>query len=289
MQPLQFLLPVGYVAFLWWFTTGSIMAIYDRPPWVRHLAFGLGTGVMVVALVCMANVRGLPPYWRVGVSFTCGLLVWGWLVASYYLGYITGPHIAHEVEAATEPEASENSLARRFRLALYASIHHELLALLMAGVVALVAGLSGVRWGLWIYVTLWLMHVSAKLSVFFGVRNFRMEFLPPQFHYLDSLLSKRTTNAFLPVSLILASGVALSLVYRGIIPGTPAADSAGYLMVATMVTLGIIEHWLLILPLPAVLWGWGFRYVEELAVKKSARPKLTAKAPVTETVMKGGL
>ncbi|MEO0562086.1 MAG: alpha/beta fold hydrolase, partial [Chloroflexota bacterium] len=106
-----------------------------------------------------------------------------------------------------------------------------------------------------------LMHFSAKLNVFLGVRNFRVEFLPRRMHYIDRLLTKRTSNAIFPVSILLATSVGLTLIYQGIAPGTSPAHTTGYLFVATMIGLGVIEHWMLVLPLPSALVGFEMRPV----------------------------
>jgi Protein of unknown function (DUF3623) len=43
-------------------------------------------------------------------------------------------------------------------------------------------------------------------------------------------------------------------------PGTSAAAEAGLILVATMLAMAIVEHWLLVLPLQSsALWRWAMR------------------------------
>jgi putative photosynthetic complex assembly protein 2 len=92
-----------------------------------------------------------------------------------------------------------------------------------------------------------------------GVRNFHMEFLPSHLHHLGGLLNKQSNNPFFPLSIVLASTVTLFLFYKAIQPDATDAQTTGSLLVATMIALGIIEHLLLVLPIPATLYGWGIR------------------------------
>jgi hypothetical protein len=103
------------------------------------------------------------------------------------------------------------------------------------------------------------MHMAAKLNVFFGVRNFRIEFLPHHLHFLGKLLVKRPINAFFPISVGIASIAALVLLNNALAPDASAGQVIGSLFLCTIILLGVLENWLLVLPLPATLWGWGIR------------------------------
>lgn len=282
MRPLMFLIPVVYTLFVWWFSTGLIIAAYGRKPLILRLAFGMATAVMLAGVVGVWLTRDSNTLLSVYVAFTCGLLIWGWQTAGYYFGLVTGPtRPRHLSQMMTEMR--HRSLKERFKIALYMSLYHELLVLLVGGLLAVMVWNRPNQWGFWIYIALWVMHSSAKLNVFFGVRNFRVEMLPQEFRYLDSLLTRRTFNPMFPFSVLIASSVTLSLLYRAIIPITGLTESVGLILVSTMIGLGVIEHWLMVLPLPATLFGWGLYPIP--AEPDAPRPKATA-AP-TESVMKG--
>lgn len=275
MQPDMFFLPVLYTVFLWWFTTGLIMAVYKSPQRIIRLWFLGATVALVVACFgIFATRHGTTPR-DVYLSVTCGIVIWGWQVAGYYLGFVTGPTPPQKLPR----QGWKLSLRTRLRVALFSGIYHEVVALAFAVLLLALTWGTPNAWGAWIYVALWVMHSSAKVNVFFGVRNFRIDLLPSQFQHLDGLLNKQTSNAFFPFSVLLASSVALLLVYQGIIPDATPSQTVGFLLIGTMIALGVLEHWLLVLPLPAVISGWGLSPVTEEAVQyhvRTEKPMSTA-------------
>lgn len=268
MHPLTILFPVLYTLFLWWFTTGAIMAVYGRSRQVVRAYFAAASLLLVLALAGLVTTRQLDSPLGVYLAVTCGVVAWGWQVAGYYLGFVTGADGLRTVERLSR----RSTIGERFRLALYVSLYHELAAVGVGVLIALIAWGQPNPWGLWMYVALWLLHTSARLSVFLGVRNFRVDLLPSSMHYLDRLLGRRRNNAFLMWAVIIGTSSTLLLVFLGVLPTTEPAQSAGLLMVATMVALGVLEHLLLVLPLPAVLWGWGIRMLPD-AVEPPGRTR----------------
>jgi len=280
MQPATFFLPVLYTIILWWFSTGIIMAAFGRSPLITRSAFVGASMILLVAIGMLLETRHEADVRGVYLAATSGVIIWGWQVTGYYLGFVTGPQ-GQPRWARTDLPGWKRSVIDRFRTALYFSIYHELLTAAFAIGIAFLTWGSPNRWALWMYLTLWLMHSSAKLNVFFGVRNFRIEFLPDEFHHLGALVSKRKYNALLPVSVLLAGSVALTLFYRGVMPSATDAETVGYVFVATMMTLGVIEHCLLVLPMPAALWGWGLRALDD------AEPTEPTPEPSQQTVRIG--
>lgn len=262
MQP--FYQPVLFALLVWWFVTGLVFVAYGRSPRVTHLYFFGATVVMLLAVAGFIYALEMVTPAGVYLSLTCGILIWGWQVASYYLGYITGPEQSAKFYEMVGNGRSPTRFSR-FQYALQASIYHELLIVCFLALLTFLSYGSPNRWGLWIFITLWVMHALAKLNVFLGVRNFRIEFLPAHLHKLDRLLIKQTSNPLMPVTVLFGMSIALVLVYRGIMPGTAPDQVIGHLAVGAMLVLGVIENVLLVLPLPATLWGWGIR-----ALPKSA-------------------
>lgn len=283
MELLFFLRPILFAIFLWWFTTGVIIAVYGRSLRLVRLCFAAFTGALLVSLWGLVATRPFSEPRYVYLAFVCGLLIWGWQTASYYLGYIVGPR----------PKTNESlpiSQSRRFWLALRSGLYHELVVIAFALLLIALTWSYPNRWGLWIFLAMWLMHASARLNVFLGVRNFKIEFLPSHLHHLNAYVNKQSTNFFLPVSVIIASSVSLALVYRAIAPGATPGETVGYLLVATMMFLGIVEHVLLVLPVPVALWGWGVRrlpFTEPLE-SVSLPPQKTAVLPTLPRQMVEG-
>jgi hypothetical protein len=81
----------------------------------------------------------------------------------------------------------------------------------------------------------------------------------------------------------------LALWYQAIVGGISPEATIGYLFVATMITLGILEHWLLVLPLPGMLWGWGIRPLQDQPQpkEKHTRSLKSVPQPVTDQLIKG--
>jgi Protein of unknown function (DUF3623) len=112
--------------------------------------------------------------------------------------------------------------------------------------------------GTWTFMILWWMHQSATLNVFLGVRNLNEEFLPEHLHFLKSFLTKKPMNLLFPVSVTVSTIIAVTLVEKAVAPGAGAFRAVGFTLLATMMTLAVLEHWFLVLPLPAAaLWRWG--------------------------------
>jgi putative photosynthetic complex assembly protein 2 len=236
------------------------MAVYDRSPRAKGFGFAGLTLLMCVAMGGILATRQSDEPLAVYVAFTCGAVIWGWQMASYYLGFVTGPkeegaYLATPSHLPRQPQG----MARRFQLALRASLYHELLVLGFGVLLFILTQPHANQWGLWSFVVLWLMHSSAKLNVFLGVRNFRIELLPAHLHPLNALLGKSAVNILFPFSVAAASLVALSLLSRLFASTIEPGHSVGLMLVSTMILLGVLEHWLLVLPLPATLWGWGIR------------------------------
>jgi putative photosynthetic complex assembly protein 2 len=131
------------------------------------------------------------------------------------------------------------------------------------GILLVGVAIVGITWnapnqvGTGTYLVLWIMRASAKLNLFFGVRNLSEAFLPPHLAYLQSCFRRRAMNTFFPVSVIAATAYLAHLVSSATAPGNTAAQSVGFALVATMLALAVLEHLLLVLPLDATaLWHW---------------------------------
>ena len=104
------------------------------------------------------------------------------------------------------------------------------------------------------------MRQSAKLNIFFGVRNLYSEFLPDHLRYLESYFTRKPMNPLFPVSVTLSTVLAVLLWEQAFIADAGAFEVAGLTFLGTLLTLAVLEHWFLVLPLPVeALWSWGLR------------------------------
>jgi len=244
--------PVLYALFLWWFSTGLILYLDGLPQRTYRWSLAGATVLLTLALWGLAWSADQPTVLGVYVAFTSALLVWGWHEITFLTGAITGP-----VRHACPPGAGG---WRRFCYAVGAVLWHEL-AIAMTGVLVIVCTWDGANHvGTWTFMIFWWMRLSAKFNVFLGVRNLTEEFLPPRLKYLSSYFQRKPMNLLWPVSVLVSTVAAVMLVQTAVAPGADAFQATGFTFLGGLLSLAVLEHWLLILPLPAArLWDWGLR------------------------------
>jgi putative photosynthetic complex assembly protein 2 len=246
---IEHIAPIIFALFLWWFATGVIVYLDGLPRRTFSLTF-LGASILLgLALVGLGQSANDTSITGAYVAFASGLIIWAWLEMAFYMGFITGPNKSPCPEGCSEVE--------RFMYAV-GTVAWNLLASLIA-----IAAIMAVVWNapnhiaLWTFVVLFWMQQSAKLNVFLGVRNLNLDFLPAHLGYLASFMRERPINLFFPVSVTVSTIVCVWIIQVAHAPGTTTAEAVGLALVATMLSLAILEHWFLILPIPAEkLWSW---------------------------------
>lgn len=248
----MYLLPVVFTLFLWWFSTGVILYLDGLPQRTFKWTLLGATGVLVLALYGLAASRNDSSVAGAYCGFTCALMVWAWQEVAFLLGYVTGPR---------RLPCPPNSTGRqRFVYAVQAMAHHELALVLLAVAVLIATSGGSNQTGWWTYLVLWVMRQSAKLNVFLGVRNLNESFLPSHLQYIDSYFRRQPMNVLFPISVTLATGLAALVWQAALAPGLSGFGATSLTFVATLLTLAILEHWFMVLPLPSeALWKWGLR------------------------------
>lgn len=260
----EYVLPVLYALFLWWFSTGVVFYLDGLPrrtfPWSMTGA----TAVLAAALVGLAAAADDTSVTGAYLSFSCGLLAWVWVEASYYLGYLTGPRKHHCEQGC--------SGWRHFGHALQTSVYHEAAILAVALLMfALTAG-SPNRLGFWTFVVLLAMHESARLNVFLGVRNLNEQLLPDHLGYLSSFLKRRPMNLLFPFSVTLATLVTAWLIGEAA-TATTAHDAVAASFLAALMAVAVLEHWFLVLPMDvSALWRWSLGSRAEMSQQPEKQP-----------------
>ncbi len=113
---------------------------------------------------------------------------------------------------------------------------------------------------LWTFVALWVLRQSAKINLFLGVPVTNDELMPDAVQFLKSYFARKPVGAFFPISVTLATAVLVIMVQRIVEVAATPFDVVGLTLVSTLFALGVVEHWFMLLPLPAItLWGWGMR------------------------------
>jgi putative photosynthetic complex assembly protein 2 len=244
------LLPVVYTLLLWWFSTGAVLYVIGRHRSTFPGAMLAASALAILAGYALVTGAGDTTVSGAYAAFTAALVLWGWHEMSFLTGLITGPRVA------PLPDGAEGSA--RLLPAIATVIYHELaLFVTLAILYALLRGAPN-EIGLWTFAILWAMRLSAKLNVFLGVSNLAEEFLPSHLDYLKSYFRRRPMNLLFPI-VVTASSVVLTLVVMASLdPGASAFEVCGLTLLATLLALGILEHWFLVMPIPSEsLWTWG--------------------------------
>ncbi|MEM8741092.1 MAG: putative photosynthetic complex assembly protein PuhE [Pseudomonadota bacterium] len=244
----------GLVAlFLWWFSTGAILVV------LRHADRGGNTAhrraVLFTAPLALFGVWGLatsfamPSVPGAYLGFVAAIAVWGWLEHAFLAGVIAGPNRRPCPPGAPEWER----FVRAWGTIAYSEM--ALTAVLIALVWAAWDAENTV--GLWSFAVLYLARISAKLNVYLGVPNINTEFLPRPVRHLASHFRVAPMNRLFPVSvtaLSLATGCWLERIWA---QEAGSAGAVGFALLAALTALALVEHWLMVLPLPdAKLWRW---------------------------------
>ena len=247
-----YLLPMAYTLFVWWFSTGVILYLNGLPRATHRWTMLGATLLLGVALIGLAATRDNTHVAGAYLAFTCTLLVWAWQEVAFLLGYVTGPR--------RTPCPTGSTGWRRAGYALQTLLHHEL-ALIALALAVLAATWGGTNpTGLATFMVFWVMRQSAKLNVFLGVRNLSEDFLPSHLKYLHTYFKRAPMNPLFPVSVIGASWLAVLLWQAAAAHGIGPFEATALTFTGTLLSLAILEHWFMVLPLPSqALWGWGLR------------------------------
>ena len=106
------------------------------------------------------------------------------------------------------------------------------------------------------FATLFFARVSAKLNLFLGAPRINTDFLPRPLAHIASHFRKAPMTALLPLSI---AGLALATGWWAAQAANATEDAPfiGYLLLAVLTALALIEHLFMVLPIPdQKLWRW---------------------------------
>lgn len=242
--------PILFALFAWWFLTGAVLYVVGMPRSRLAWIMAAATAIAAVAAYVLWSTREDATATAAYQAFLAALLLWGWHEISFLTGVVTGPR------TSASPHRTGG------RAPLWASIetllYHEVAILLTVLALAMVLYGSANEVGLWTFLILWVMRISAKLNVYLGVPNLTEEFLPQHLVYLKSYFCRRSMNLLFPVSVTLSTIMTVILVQQATAAGATEFAMVAATFQATLLGLAVLEHWFLVIPLPsAALWSWG--------------------------------
>ena len=248
----SYIVPPIYAAFVWWFSTGAVLLLVGGGGRLHSVRLVSATALTVGSLFGLALTSGDLSVGGAYMAFTCTILLWGAQEIAFLAGWVTGPR--------PEPCPANAKGWKRLGLALQAILYHELV-LLTCGAAILVLTWNGLNQvGLWTFAALWVLRQSAKINLFLGVPVTNDELMPDAVRFLKTFFARRPIGAFFPDSVTLATAALVIMIQRIVEVAATPFEVVSLTLVSTLFALGVVEHWFMLLPLPAItLWGWGMR------------------------------
>lgn len=244
----EFGLPMVFAVLVWWLGTGIVLLLDNLPRPTHRLSLALSTLLTLAALAGIAWSASDTSIGGAYAAFTCAVLAWGWNELTFLTGTLTGPRTL----ACSRPDDG----FIRFVQAVLVIAWHEAAILAMAGLITALTWGAPNQVATWTFLLLWALRLSAKLNLFLGVRNLSEEFLPGHLRYLGSYFRRRRMNLLFPFSVTICTVAVTAMVQHAIDLQDPAARVA-VMLPASLLALGLLEHWMLMLPMPTTaLWRW---------------------------------
>lgn len=243
----------GLVAvFLWWFSTGILLwrvRFADNAGGDAHLrsvVYGLPmlfAGVVGFHL-SLTDTSLTGTYY----AFLSALAIWGWIELAFLSGAITGPNTD-----ACPPNAP---LLNRFQRAVGTIAYHEALLITSLMLIGYASYTMPNHFTFLTFAVLFFARLSAKLNLFFGVPRINVEFLPRPLAHLASHFRYAKMNGFFPIAVTALTFAAGCWMERAISAETQPRQ-IGFILLAALTLLALLEHWFMVLPLPdQKLWRW---------------------------------
>ena len=238
--------------FAWWISTGAILVVVrmaDRRGKGSHVKFTIfAMTILLLGLWGYRSSLSTSDIRTTYIAFFSALAIWGWIELAFLSGVIAGPNKLKSPKVLPEYE--------RFLRACGTVAYHELLLFSVLVWVASIGWGQENTIGLWTFVILYFARISAKLNLYFGVPRINTEFIPEKLMHLPSHFRQSEPNQFFPLAVtVLTFAVACWIELVFVSNSLP--EKVGYSLLAALSTLALVEHWLMVVPLPdAKLWRW---------------------------------
>lgn len=239
--------PALFALVCWWFGTGALLWLVRRPVASFRWSLLVLSGLLLASfwttwLSMQAHTVG-----NAYLAFASVIVMWSWHELAFLTGWLAGPR-----KTPLQPGATGWS---RFTQSLQAVLWHELALLANFGLLWWMQQGQPSHTAICTFALLWCMRASAKLNLFLGVPEVGEQYLPKHLVYLGSYFKRGPVTAFFYVTVGGACGVWAWMLWQ--VPGGDAAITTGWVLLAALLGLAIVEHVLMVLPVPMQkLWGW---------------------------------
>jgi putative photosynthetic complex assembly protein 2 len=239
--------PALFALLCWWFGTGAILWLVRRPVASFRWSLMLFTALLAVSLWTTWLSMQAHTVGNAYLAFASVIVMWSWHELAFLTGWLAGPR-------KTPLQPGLRGLDR-FTQSLQAVLWHELALLVNFGALWWMQQGQPSHMAICTFALLWCMRASAKLNLFLGVPEVGEQYLPRHLVYLGSYFKRGPVSAFFYLTVSGACLVWTWMVWQ--VPGGQAAITTGWTLLAALLGLAIIEHVLMVLPVPMQkLWGW---------------------------------
>lgn len=245
-------MPVLFVILLWWSSTGAILWLARGSDQQMH------PRLLIMTVLCALGFGGLiistanHTVWSVYVGFLSALIIWGWVEFTFLAGLITG-----KLKGNCPKNLDEGS---RFVSAFSAINYHEFTLLGALLIISLIDFAGSHSMASITFACMWLMRIGAKFAVFSGVPKLSVEMMPERLAYLQSYFRADRIGWGYWLSLLGCSSFLAAGIYALGHVGYDEVARTQILMLTALVSLALLEHVFMILPLAdSRLWGWAMK------------------------------
>jgi putative photosynthetic complex assembly protein 2 len=256
----ELLIPLSFVAFLWWFSTGAILYLDSLKKKTFLWSVSIMSLAAISSLFIIYKTAQEPSSANAYIAFVAAIVVWGWIELTFLTGVITGP----VKRVWMQQPSTGNKRYARFLQAIGTVAHHEIAIAVLASILLALTYSASNQIALMTFLALWIMRTSAKLNLFLGVRNWSAEFLPQHLQYLTSYFKHRTMNWLFPGSVLISVWLIYHAMSMAFSPLAGDVNKTGMLLIAGLLALGLLEHVFMVLPFSAArLWKWAMPSLKE--------------------------
>jgi len=258
--------PILLVVFVWWASTAAVLWFSSTRAENIPGRLNLATLIAAFGFALIISAPSVDGWHHPLLSFAGALSVWAWVEFTFLTGLLTGTRKEH-------CPANINEWTR-FKLAFRTINHHEYALLAALVLIALIEWMIGSGWAIAFFAVLWLMRISAKLTIFTGAPSFGLEMMPQPIAHMKSYFRNDRIGSFFWISVTLSTGVLVAGVAAFQLGMINPDQRVGMAMVLSLFALAALEHWLMILPITdSVLWTWVKPKDETDAAAKPHTPK----------------
>lgn len=231
----------------WWLGTGVILWLVRRKASSFRWSLVLATAMLVIGIWGAAHSMKTAGSASAYLAFASVILMWSWHELAFLTGWLAGPR-----RQALQPGA--RGLPRLVQ-SIQAIAYHEVALLANFALLWVLQAGQPNHVALCTFALLWCMRLSAKLNLFLGVPQTGAQYLPAHLTYLGSYFKTAPVTGFFFLTLA-ASALTLGWLVWEVKDGAVAATT-GWVLLATLLGLAIVEHVLMAFPLSIEkLWGW---------------------------------